>query len=208
MSIRIPNLLCLGLLLASAVGCDEGPPSDASEGKRLADFDPAEYDIRALDEVGDTRKVVLVDGELVDISDAVVGEWIVAPKGAEVLLPAVAPDSIVPDEDPSAALPTGDLELTAEAEALALCNCTFRDTYRVPAGYSQTWVCGIPSRNGTTCGYINMPIYHDVTCENYCNACGTVTCVDWTAGTATTAPSSSYLVSSAWFPCNAMNSCG
>lgn len=208
MSKTITKIFTLALALTGAVGCDDTNTGDAAEGKRLADFDPALYDIRAIDELGDTRKVVLLDGQLVDIAAAVDGEWVVAPKGAEVLLPAVDPDALVLDLEPAASLPTGDLELTAEAEALALCNCSFLDTYRVPVGYTQTWVCGIPSRNGTTCGYINMPIYHDVTCENSCNACGTVTCVDWTAGTATTTPAGAYRISTASFPCNAMSSCG
>jgi len=189
----------LAWALISIVGCGvaDEPPQD--EGRTLADFDPAEYEILDMEQLEARDIVVEIDGDRVELASVVDGDWIVLPRAIDS---AVAPDGA--EAEPAGA--SADPGLTASIDPQAACPCFKVSAYEVPV---TEWVttCVVTSKNGaTSCTTVPFVVVHEILCQTTCGACGTLHC--WDDGIAVPEPAPEYGVSTHWFPCYPNGTCG
>jgi hypothetical protein len=175
-------------VLACAVA--EGPESESEpQGRRLSEFDAEAFAIIDVDDLPDGMIRLDVDGDAVELAEAVDAETVVLARdlAAEVTEPE---QSVEPDE----------LPLTADSDPQAACPFRVTDEYIVPK-YEQVWTC-VPGGWGQICYQHWAWVDHFITCHSNCISCVATQCWDGTSGTSTSKPSSTYLVSHETEPCN------
>ena len=161
----------------TVLGCSvaDQPQPEPNEGRKLSDFDPAQYEVIAIADVEEDSIFLDVDGERVELTSVVDVDYVVRSRGE------AATDGEQVGIEPGAS------SLAAEIDPQLICPYQTTDTFVVPK-YEWVWTC-IPSGGGIPlCSGRYAWVNHNIICENSCINCGSWSCHDNTNNTNSTTP--------------------
>ncbi len=173
----------VGWAIIALLGCGaaEEPQPDAEGGRRLEDFDPARYEIIAVEELEAAPIFVQKDGERIELASVVDGEIIVRERDRPTL----------GDAAPAAPIDDGGFSADVDPQSSGL-SCQRHTKYEVP--FEETIMFCTWTRAGWICSPYDTVVYHTINCIQSCSHPSQESCYDMDADESTTTPDGAYLV--------------
>lgn len=186
------RVACVIVLL---MGCNEAEePDTKAEGRMIASFDPAEFELLTPEDLEASPLFVQKDGERVELQSIAEADLIVRQRDRATLGEATPVTPLVANAT------------TGSAPQLNALNCSRHTEYEVP--FEETVHFCTWTRAGWLCSSHQVVVYHDIGCIQSCSHPTEESCYDFDAGASTSTPSSEYAVDQFYVPCSPGGSCG